>query len=88
MENLKICKHSNGCGYCSLCGEYCVEGPCKEEDLVEYAPVVHGRWIKHDGYTECSECDYWYDSPENEDAGDRSNYCPNCGARMDLEDEP
>lgn len=44
-----------------------------------------GRWIKHEGYTECSQCEYWYDSPEIEDAGDRSNYCPSCGARMGLE---
>ena len=47
------------------------------------ASVAHGRWVKHDGYTECSECEYWYDSAESEDAGDRSNYCPNYGARMD-----
>lgn len=48
--------------------------------------VVHGRWVKHDGYTECSICEYWYDSPETEDDGDRMNYCPSCGAKMDLEE--
>lgn len=46
-------------------------------------PVIHAEWIKRNGYTECSNCDYWYESPETEDEGDRSNYCPNCGARMD-----
>lgn len=48
----------------------------------DVAPVVHGRWMKRDGYTECSKCEYWYDSAESDDAGDRANYCPNCGAKM------
>ena len=47
------------------------------------AKVVHGKWIKRDGYTECSECEYWYDSPDSEDSGDRSKYCPHCGAKME-----
>lgn len=50
---------------------------------IDATPVVHGQWIKRDGYTECSRCEYWYDSAENEDAGDRPNYCPNCGSKMD-----
>jgi len=44
--------------------------------------VWRGEWIKKDGYTECSKCEYWYDSPENEDDGDRLAFCPNCGAPM------
>ena len=42
-------------------------------------PVVHGRWVCIDTDAEqffvCSKCDkkeYW-----------ESEYCPNCGARMD-----
>lgn len=53
----------------------------------DVATVQHGTWIKQDGYTECSECEYWYNSSESEDSGDRSLYCPNCGAKMDLEEE-
>lgn len=53
-----------------------------EIPAADVAPVVHGRWMKRDGYTECSECEYWYDSAESEDAGDRPNYCPSCGAKM------
>ena len=67
--------------------------------LIEAAPaadvarVVHGRWIllgknEHDYETsveeKCSLCGryvYRYDT-ELQD-----NYCPNCGARMDKEDE-
>lgn len=51
------------------------------------APVRHGRWvIVDDGvmigdgkHMECGVCHTW--------SKDRikTNYCPNCGARMDLE---
>lgn len=48
-------------------------------------PVRHGRWVEKEKYTfgimyDCSLC-------ENRilDNGHSWNYCPNCGARMDLE---
>ena len=48
----------------------------------DVAPVRHGRWIMHDdefGLTcECSACHI-------ETMGD-GNYCPNCGAKMELEE--
>ena len=47
----------------------------------DVAPVVHGRWVCVDTDTEqfflCNRCkkkEYW-----------ESNYCPNCGCKMDLE---
>lgn len=51
---------------------------------VDVVPVVHGRWISknHHGYEwvfVCSNCGYIDGYPFN----DRSNYCPNCGAKMD-----
>ena len=52
-------------------------------------PVKHGRWIEHkwaEEYDEklisnyeCSECESW----ERE----MTNYCPNCGAKMDEVEE-
>ena len=52
----------------------------------DVAPVVHGRWVEKEKYTfgiiyDCSLC-------ENRilDNGHSWNYCPNCGARMDLEE--
>jgi len=53
---------------------------------VDAAPVVHGRWTtkrtwKHDGEWYCSVCDY------EPIVFMESNYCPNCGARMDGDTE-
>ena len=52
----------------------------------DVAEVVHGRWIWNEEgeidweqFYRCSNCgdkEYW-----------ESNYCPNCGAKMDLEEE-
>lgn len=50
------------------------------------APVRHGQWIKHyieapdphDRYNwQCSICETY--------SSNQTNYCPNCGARMDGE---
>ena len=53
---------------------------------VDVAPVRHGRWTPADQtgdccYT-CSECGFERDAY----LLDVGNYCPNCGARMDKED--
>lgn len=63
---MKICKHNDGLGRCGISGEYCVEGPCHCEELIEYEPVRHGRWIleahnervnyRWNVTAECSEC--------------------------------
>ena len=45
-------------------------------DVVE---VRHGRWIKHEGYDECELC--------HAKTIYGGNYCPECGTRMDKEDE-
>ena len=43
------------------------------------APVVHGRWIAtHDEFCSCSLCKYPVHA-----AWSQTNYCPNCGAKMD-----
>ena len=55
------------------------------QPAADVAEVVHGRWIwNEDGeidweqFYRCSNCgdkEYW-----------ESNFCPNCGAKMDLEE--
>lgn len=43
----------------------------------DVAEVRHGRWIKHEGYDECSEC--------HAKSIMGHNYCHSCGARMNKE---
>lgn len=72
IEHLKI--HCDGCGEALHCA---FEAP-----TVDAVPVVHGRWIKTVWRTKCSVCGFsgsLFDDPINP-----FNYCPNCGAKMDL----
>ena len=61
--------------------EYLYELP-----TADVAPVVHGRWIEDHDYLKCPECgvmvkwDFTFFDIGN------WNYCPNCGAKMDIED--
>ena len=55
-----------------------------EIPAADVAPVVHVRWV-HDGrriesgidWCHCSECG------KSDNFCTRTNYCPNCGAKMD-----
>lgn len=52
--------------------------------IAEAEPVKHGRWIHHqygntEGYYECDNC--------GKINSYKSNYCPNCGAKMDEVEE-
>lgn len=67
------------------------EAVTRVEDFpdADVSPVRHGRWLKSgkevcgDHQYFCSECneEYW----EGLSWPDRAHYCPNCGAKMDLE---
>lgn len=68
---------------------YNIDGFIKSQPTVDAEPVRHGKWesltftnASNEEYTmhRCSECGLtivtgWY------------HYCPNCGARMDKEDD-
>ena len=57
-------------------------------DTADVAPVRHGRWEKQSGLYSCSECGMTcpYDVQADVIEYWACNYCPNCGAKMDLED--
>lgn len=53
---------------------------------VDAVPVVHGRWIEVPSMAPeyaCSVCGATFEWWERSEA----HYCPNCGAKMDLEVE-
>ena len=55
---------------------------------VDAVEVVHGRWEPHPhayGFERCSVCHDFCIWGEWAD-GKKWNYCPNCGAKMDLEE--
>ena len=55
-----------------------------EQPTVDAKPVVHGRWERftHPSGTHGIRCDSC-----KERNGRKSNYCPNCGARMDTKND-
>lgn len=62
-----------------------------DEPTADVAEVKHGKWIKYPRphYFKCSVCKYTvpYRKAYLHDDGKREyNFCPNCGAKMNLED--
>lgn len=56
-----------------------------EQPAVDAEPVRHGEWIyQDDEIMQCKTCSLC--RCESFDL-DGAGYCPNCGAKMDLEDE-
>ena len=63
----------------------------------DVAPVVHGRWTMPRAIIECSKCGfgmfpdgYFFEFGECVHANEsqyRPNFCPNCGVKLDLEDD-
>ena len=61
-------------------------------DNVEVQPVKHGHWeeentMPYDNFVVCSECgmNLSYQNYTKEEWQESFKYCPNCGARMDGE---
>lgn len=60
----------------------CIASEIADIPAADVAPVVHGRWVTHyqsgtpvaEGYVSTC-CDMWNNR--------KSDYCPNCGAKMD-----
>lgn len=72
-----------------LCNDFFVIP--KESPVADVAPVVHGKWIANfDNFTpanRCSKCKVNFPSiagsAESVYSPNLMHYCPNCGARMD-----
>ena len=76
----------------------CIAFEIAKLPAAEVVPVNHGRWerVKNPrwpahSHDKCSVCNWWntknalcYDGGHK--PGHSLNYCPNCGAKMDLED--
>ena len=77
----------NDCAYdgaiCNFCDIQDALDAIDDMATVDAAPVVHGEWIEKVGRAKCSVCadECWADSAME------YNYCPNCGAAMDMEDK-
>ena len=56
-----------------------------EIPAADVAPVVHGHWIRQDESFTRYKCS----NPECgvENCSGFENYCPNCGAKMDIDEE-
>ena len=69
------------------------------EDLIIQMPsadvalIKHGKWEQHDEYDEdsnvytCSVCNEPWCLIEGDPKDNYMNYCPHCGAKMDLKGE-
>lgn len=75
-------------GYCDWgFGRKAIESTLKNVPAADVEPVRHGEWLlRHIGaghYWECSVC---HTNPCIY-VTEHTKFCPNCGAKMDLEDE-
>lgn len=82
-------KHEAECERCA-CNLLAERDALKEEKLIsnaDVAQVTHGRWVFTNAGWKCNLCGhsmpYWPMASTQE----RTNYCPNCGCKMDKEDE-
>ena len=55
--------------------------------ILEIEPVRRGRWVIDDEFIDCSSCrkEKWSRVPY-ENLVKRFRYCPNCGAKMEVDD--
>lgn len=75
IENLRIAEHNFFSAEETLAQQ--------AENMRDWAPVVHGEWLlRHEGYGHYWECSSCHKNPCIYVTKD-TNYCPNCGAKMD-----
>ena len=79
------CEHSNGI-LCRACEHQDDMDLIDDMPAVDVQPIRHGRWelTNNPSFRKCSECGAWWSSDITDNCF--TNYCPKCGARMDLKD--
>lgn len=84
-EHLYGGKFQEGCAGCDEPGEGCIECIVDEIDnfpAADVAPVRRGYWKRdQDNRPTCSECS---EEPYRKSNYCPPNYCPNCGAKMEV----
>lgn len=82
MAECKDCFHFEVCTYASP------NLPVCDSFANDVAPMRHGRWVYAKTYYDIDECNCSLCGQLMTTAIDkRMNYCPNCGAKMDLVDD-
>ena len=97
LEFREVCERQgdDGCKTCPIAKAFdrlaAIEDILGDEyDLADVAPVRHGSWMTTDAYPHhlyCSVCykTYAKNAKWVDELDLPTNYCPNCGARMDKE---
>lgn len=67
---------------------YDVREMLASQPTVDAIPVRHGKWRHYERMLTCSECGTVFDDDIMEYFGEEApKYCPECGAKMDGEQE-
>lgn len=78
-------------GYSDAYDKACIIGVLEELPSAEVEPVKRGKWIYDNQFhwyrASCSACGYMRSTDIKADNWNGWNYCPNCGAKMENEDE-
>lgn len=87
-ENLEWCKSQSG-QYNDIYWDDVIER-LDAQPTVDAAPVKHGKWIENEGfdgdcYYTCSVCHCDWTTIDGTPTENNMRYCPECGAKMDLE---
>ena len=74
---------------CNVCDVYNAIRLVKSSPAADVEPVRRGRWVGRSGLFqgECSVCGYRTYDKTADWARKYWTYCPNCGAKMELEDK-
>lgn len=89
------CEYSSSCEKleCSGCDHAeCVHSQVMQIPPTDITPVVHAKWMKTDAFPHwlyCRECHKRFvpNAEMIQEYNIPTNYCPNCGARMDGDRE-